>query len=145
MTAFVGEDVRMSCETSGDPEPQVTWFLEEIAIETLMDERFEVSENGNELLVQNVNLRDAGSYRCVAANVNGLKSAQGRLRVVGMFITWGTKSLLCSKVCQKRILFYTFTLINFSHLKCLPLTFLALKVQQSTSQYHYKFSLGLNR
>ncbi|XP_071809743.1 protein sidekick-like isoform X4 [Asterias amurensis] len=82
MTAFVGEDVRMSCETSGDPEPQVTWFLEEIAIETLMDERFEVSENGNELLVKNVNLRDAGSYRCVAANVNGLKSAQGRLRVV---------------------------------------------------------------
>ena len=93
VTAFVGDEVRMSCETSGDPAPQVTWFLDEIGIEMLMDDRFTVSEGGEELLITNVNLRDSGTYRCVAANVNGFKSVKGRLSVVGR------KFLLLFKDC----------------------------------------------
>ncbi|XP_038053928.1 hemicentin-2-like isoform X2 [Patiria miniata] len=81
-TAFVGDDVRMSCQASGDPAPQVTWFLQDLSIETLMDERFVVSESGEELSVSNVNLRDSGTYSCVAANVNGIKREKGELRVV---------------------------------------------------------------
>ncbi|XP_022083671.1 hemicentin-2-like isoform X2 [Acanthaster planci] len=81
-TAFVGDDVRMSCQASGDPAPQVAWFLQDLSIDTLRDARFTVSESGEELQVRNLNLRDSGTYSCVAANVNGIKRVKGELRVV---------------------------------------------------------------
>ncbi|XP_013189364.2 peroxidasin isoform X1 [Amyelois transitella] len=67
------------CVANGNPKPHVVWFLNEERL--LLNERFSIKSNGS-LVIQNVQVIDAGTYTCQAENINGKISASAVLEVM---------------------------------------------------------------
>ncbi|VDN06567.1 unnamed protein product [Thelazia callipaeda] len=82
-TALSGKDVKMKCQVTGNPEPQITWMRDGVLISTNRHQKLEFSEDGwCSLTIFNCTAEDTGLYLCTACNVVGSKSSQCMLTIV---------------------------------------------------------------
>ncbi len=72
----------LTCRAEGVPEPQITW-LNNLGIAADTDPRATVLPSGD-LFIQNIELKDAGRYVCVAENSLGRDTAQVTLILTGL-------------------------------------------------------------
>ncbi|XP_077091864.1 matrix-remodeling-associated protein 5 [Siphateles boraxobius] len=74
VSALAEADVLLSCRSSGDPKPVVSWTKVStgatIQTNTKLGQRFEVFSNGT-FVIKNVQLQDRGQYLCTAQNQFG--------------------------------------------------------------------------
>ncbi|XP_077986992.1 hemicentin-1-like [Glandiceps talaboti] len=82
VTVIVNEDVQLRCIASGIPEPTVVWLRDGLPVRLiywLKDGRplhqrphgISISSGGRLLQIPNVQITDAGRYKCVAVNAAG--------------------------------------------------------------------------
>nr|XP_020731255.1 hemicentin-2-like [Odocoileus virginianus texanus] len=71
--------VTLECLASGMPPPDISWFKGRQPVSAR--DRVMVSIDGRILLIEQAQLSDAGSYRCVASNVAGSTELHYHLRV----------------------------------------------------------------
>ena len=79
VTAVVGMATTLRCTATGDPVPVQTWTRNGASI---VDSRFQIQENGTELMVSEVREEDQGNYQCHASNSAGSSSATVGLNVI---------------------------------------------------------------
>ncbi|KAL5013978.1 hypothetical protein ScPMuIL_008248 [Solemya velum] len=72
-----GQAVSLTCETSGKPDPIITWFKNDYQI---TGGRYKTLPNGD-LHIEKLVLADAGDFRCEAENIYGRMVAGGKLIV----------------------------------------------------------------
>ncbi|XP_030621223.1 matrix-remodeling-associated protein 5 [Chanos chanos] len=74
VSALAETDISIPCESSGDPEPSLSWTQVSTGISipanTKHGQRFEVHSNGT-FVIKNVQLQDRGQYLCTAQNKFG--------------------------------------------------------------------------
>ena len=68
-TVTEGDNVTLSCNASGTPPPMMSWIKVGSHIRTYR----------NELVLANINRREAGEYRCEASNECGNASETARI------------------------------------------------------------------
>ncbi|XP_064484437.1 papilin-like isoform X2 [Ornithodoros turicata] len=66
VTADLGSDVTLRCNTRGFPKPRVTWFFKDKPIES-RDGRFKILVDGS-LHISDLREEDSGTYECEADN-----------------------------------------------------------------------------
>jgi hypothetical protein len=80
------EIATLCCIVIGDPIPQVSWFKED-GTQVIPDSHYEINydiETGNaELLINDAQIADEQSYKCVASNKYGTAKTIGVLVVKG--------------------------------------------------------------
>uniref|UniRef100_A0A8C3UDA1 Ig-like domain-containing protein n=1 Tax=Catharus ustulatus TaxID=91951 RepID=A0A8C3UDA1_CATUS len=77
-----GEKVMLECAVSGQPPPAVSWSLNGQSLSASERLRFEEGKNGTyRLHLQEVSVRDAGRYCCVATNMAGTAQTASELTV----------------------------------------------------------------
>ena len=74
-----GGNTAFYCTVAGNPFPVVEWQFK--GIKLLSGVKYLIKEG--ELIVRNLNYRDAGSYTCAARNILGSSEATGNLSVPG--------------------------------------------------------------
>ncbi|XP_061638016.1 immunoglobulin superfamily member 10 isoform X1 [Phyllopteryx taeniolatus] len=70
---YFGDQLKLNCSATGDPEPRIMWRLPSKAVIDQwhrMGRRFQVLENGT-LIINSVIDKDAGDYRCMAKSITG--------------------------------------------------------------------------
>ena len=70
-TPTEGDDVTLSCNATGNPEPTISWSKNESPINTSNNFRIRFSEDKKQLTITNVKRTDSGEYRCVGNNSLG--------------------------------------------------------------------------
>jgi len=63
----VGNEIRLTCQVEGYPEPRVTWSLNQQPIRS----GSELSHGQSEVLIESATETDGGTYRCEAENEYG--------------------------------------------------------------------------
>ena len=53
------QDVSLICDVMGDPEPNITWYKNEVMLK---------GERSRELVIREMDLKDRGEYHCNASN-----------------------------------------------------------------------------
>ncbi len=71
LTKTEGDDLTLSCNATGNPEPTVLWTRNGSPINTTGNSRVNFSSNKKQLAITNVSRTDSGKYRCVASNKLG--------------------------------------------------------------------------
>ena len=79
--ATQGSSVRLLCEVSGDPKPQVTWTKNGFRLSDV-DPHYFIAESGS-LDIFSVDVQDTATYSCSAINVAGSMEKRIRLLVQG--------------------------------------------------------------
>ncbi|XP_045475699.1 protein sidekick [Harmonia axyridis] len=77
--AEYGTPVTLTCDVVGLPKPNVTWYMNSVAID-LNSKRFALQED-NSLLIKRLKISDNGMYQCFATNPAGECSLSTWLRV----------------------------------------------------------------
>ena len=81
-TTSEGSNVTFSCVASGVPEPSLSWTINGTAINVTANPRINLTADGQQLTVTNVNRTDSGEFRCVASNkVGNVTSMAAKLTV----------------------------------------------------------------
>ncbi|XP_057580791.1 hemicentin-2 [Hippopotamus amphibius kiboko] len=75
-----GQTAHLMCNTSGHPQPKVTWFKDGRPLAG--GDTHRISPDGALLLVLQANLSSAGHYSCIAANAIGEKTKHFQLSVL---------------------------------------------------------------
>jgi hypothetical protein len=83
-TAPQGGSVRLLCEASGDPKPQITWTKNGMRISEL-DPHYFLDDSGS-LEIYTVDQQDSGTYSCTAVNVAGVKEKRLSLSIQSEFV-----------------------------------------------------------
>ncbi|XP_042230990.1 hemicentin-1-like isoform X2 [Homarus americanus] len=78
--AAVGEPVVFECDATGDPPPEVTWYLGSDPVK--QNARIQLSENDHVLNIPAVQEGDDGDYTCIATNLAGSKEETFHLQVL---------------------------------------------------------------
>ncbi|XP_030638861.1 neural cell adhesion molecule 1a [Chanos chanos] len=78
-TADTGNSVTLACDADGYPEPIVTWTRNGVVLQS--NEKYQLNEDGSELVIKDVKKLDEGDYRCIAKNKAGEKSEEVSLNV----------------------------------------------------------------
>ncbi len=79
----VGATAVISCSSSGDPLPDLTWSRVGIVVLTT-DERVIISSDRRSLTIMNASREDEGQYVCEATNLVGSESSVIVLDVQGV-------------------------------------------------------------
>jgi len=66
--------VRLDCDANGDPKPLVTWKKD--------GQILQQSNTTTNILITDIELRDAGTYVCTAKNIAGSVSQSILVRVI---------------------------------------------------------------
>ncbi len=81
---LAGSDARLEVLTSGNPEPTVNWLKGfKRLVESKDKYEVEKTQNKNVLIIKNLKLEDAGTYKCLASNQNGDESLVFTVKVKG--------------------------------------------------------------
>ena len=70
-TRAEGDNVTLSCNATGNPEPTISWTRNGFPVNASNDSSISFSEDNKLLTITNVNRTDSGEYRCVANNSIG--------------------------------------------------------------------------
>ena len=70
-TTTEGDNVTLSCNTTGNPVPTISWTVNGSPVDTRDNPRISFSEGKQQLIITNVSRTDSGEYRCVARNSLG--------------------------------------------------------------------------
>ena len=84
--AIQGHNVILSCAAHGYPAPRFAWSFGVMKSIKLTGNPRMIVLPGGSLLIQNVQLGDAGVYRCIASNNAGTDSARAVLKVGGKYL-----------------------------------------------------------
>lgn len=86
-TAMLGDIVVFTCDTTGDPAPQVTWQRNGRNLHTNGHSSYKILDSGS-LQLENVGPADYGLYHCTAKNEKGTVSSEtAHLQVEGKLRT----------------------------------------------------------
>ncbi len=80
----MGTTVALSCTSSGDPLPDLTWSHDDVTLAT--DGRVIISSDRHSLTLVNASQEDEGQYICEATNLVGSEFATITLDVQGTCI-----------------------------------------------------------
>ncbi|KAM4877133.1 hemicentin-2 [Thomomys bottae] len=80
VTVLEGQEAQLTCNATGHPSPQVTWFKDGQPLAA--GGAHHLSPEGALLQVLQANLSSAGHYSCIAANAVGEKTRHLQLRVL---------------------------------------------------------------
>ncbi|XP_046887345.1 neural cell adhesion molecule 2 [Hypomesus transpacificus] len=81
-TADYQESVTFTCDTSGSPDPDVTWHRKGLLLEPSEQYVFSVQEGGRSTLtIRNIRQADGGVYTCKASNKAGAQEKELFLKV----------------------------------------------------------------
>lgn len=84
---YEGQDLTLSCNATGDPQPNITWTKGDLP-------KSEFKVLGRDLLLVDVKRRDVGSYRCTASNGYGENASE--ISIVGLH---------CKKCLKRKVVF----------------------------------------
>ena len=79
VTGIAGMTTTLSCTVTGVPAPIQTWTRNGIAPS---DSRFQILNNGSDLIISEIREEDQGEYRCHASNSAGSDTAVVRFNVI---------------------------------------------------------------
>ncbi|XP_043941249.1 hemicentin-1 [Protopterus annectens] len=71
VSALLGENVQLICETEGNPQPTVQWLKGGISVNEADPQRIRVTPDGRILNIYGVLTNDSEKYTCVATNPAG--------------------------------------------------------------------------
>uniref|UniRef100_A0A0B7AY06 Cell adhesion molecule-related/down-regulated by oncogenes n=1 Tax=Arion vulgaris TaxID=1028688 RepID=A0A0B7AY06_9EUPU len=78
-----GNTVYFSCRAEGDPNPEIIWSHNDNVINTNVEERYNILQNGT-LMIESAQDSDKGVYECIARNAAGtVKTGKAELRYMG--------------------------------------------------------------
>ncbi len=77
-----GGDASFECETSGNPQPAVTWYVNGEAVTSSSSESRELRDGNRFLTMRSVGREEGGKVACKAQNVAGAAQASFNLRVL---------------------------------------------------------------
>ena len=66
-----GTTVNLSCDSSGEPRPTISWKMNESPLDTGGNSRISFTDDNKHLTIVNVSRTDSGEYQCVANNSLG--------------------------------------------------------------------------
>ena len=69
-----GDDVKLPCKATGDPKPLIEWKKDGVLLQR--------SNQTTELLIGKIELKDDGTFVCMAVNRVGSVSSSVRVRVL---------------------------------------------------------------
>ena len=82
--AIEGESVTFRCSIQSEPAHMSNWrFNGEVLVN---DSKYTIEDSSEKLIINSVNLTDAGEYTCTAENIHGTVSTSGMLFVQGVFV-----------------------------------------------------------
>ena len=67
-TKTEGDNLTLSCYTTGNPVPTISWTRNGSPVDTSDNGRISFSADKKQLTITNVSRTDSGEYRCVASN-----------------------------------------------------------------------------
>ncbi|XP_066015799.1 hemicentin-1-like [Pocillopora verrucosa] len=79
-TPIEGENMTLSCNATGNPEPSISWVKDGFPISS--DSRISFSHDYKRLTITYVNRMDSGEYRCVARNRVGNDTSNSKVNVL---------------------------------------------------------------
>ena len=82
LTVTQGQSIRLPCEVTGDPRPQITWTKNGVRISEV-DPHYFISEAGS-LEIFSADPGDTATYSCTAMNIVGVKEKRMTLFVRSM-------------------------------------------------------------
>lgn len=82
----LGDSVILECLFNGKPKPKIQWFHNSILISTEYSQHKFVGIEGTSLLIENVQLTDAGVYTCRAENKHDSVDTSATVLVRGSFL-----------------------------------------------------------
>ena len=91
-----GENITLSCNATGNPEPSISWVKDGFLIQS--NSRINFSLGNKILTITNTSRTDSGEYRCVARNRVGNDTSNFKVNVL----------------CKCRTLFYFQVLLGIT-------------------------------
>ncbi|CAH3163872.1 unnamed protein product, partial [Pocillopora meandrina] len=79
-TPMEGENMTLSCNATGNPEPSISWVKDGFPINS--NSRISISHDKQRLTIKNVSRMDSGEYRCVARNRVGNDTSNSKVNVL---------------------------------------------------------------
>ena len=79
-TPMEGENMTLSCNATGNPEPSISWVKDGFPINS--NSRISFSHDKQRLTITNVSRMDSGEYRCVARNRVGNNTSNSKVNVL---------------------------------------------------------------
>ena len=76
VTKAEGENVTLTCNATGNPEPNISWIVKWSSINTNYSHGTDFSKDRQEMTIMNVRRTDSGEYQCMATNNLGNDSSQ---------------------------------------------------------------------
>ncbi|KAH9498297.1 hypothetical protein Btru_006474 [Bulinus truncatus] len=99
MTVTQGSLVRLECAVTGEPKPKIKWYKDRLRIDSDAHYKIRSYEDGTAtLVIEGVDLEDAGSYMCVAENDAGSASSEGKIRVQKVYEERPSQDLATTKL-----------------------------------------------
>jgi len=92
LSVIVRRPIRMECEPTGVPEPEITWFKDGQIINVEENLFVRVLRGGRVLQVVAAEVRDSGVYTCNAQNIAGQERRKYKLQVHG-------EEYVCTNAC----------------------------------------------
>jgi len=74
-TVTEGNNVSLSCNVSGNPEPSILWTKDGFQVNATINSRISFSVDKKQLTITNAKRTDNGNYRCVAYNSLGIAAS----------------------------------------------------------------------
>ncbi|CAK9304248.1 unnamed protein product [Gordionus sp. m RMFG-2023] len=76
ISGFLSRPLQLFCHASGFPQPKITWFKQEDKRITINNSnRIHIANDSSSIVIHNLDLKDEGSYQCVAENKAGIATS----------------------------------------------------------------------
>ena len=86
-TVTEGNNITLSCNASGDPEPTISWFRGGSVL-TSDDSRIFLGADSKQLTITSIKRNNTGEYRCVANNSAGNATSDAAKLIVQCKYSW---------------------------------------------------------
>lgn len=101
---MLGDIVVFTCDTTGDPPPQIMWQRNGRSLHTNGQSSYKILDSGS-LQIENVGPADYGLYHCTAKNEKGTVSSEtAHLQVEGKNLYKVTIIIHCIRLIPLQIL-----------------------------------------